>query len=405
MPSPTSTPTTRRTRREAPATVQLSETFYINRTAHEAETTLDHLGRRVLASETVLVDGQRYHTGDRALCGCESCGGNMLRDRRVSVITTNNACDTRSWCPSCASESNVWSCTNCGATVSRRVSRAYRDDDIHHERPLCRGCCPVATNSIFGRMLNYSNKEINNIPPKDGSGMLYGWEVEVHVTGGRNPNDIVAELFRRLGGGYYVTKPDGSVDNGFEIVTRPDAMHVHREEWEKFFEAVHASPLLRDSLRSHQSPRQCCGIHCHIDKSALSQMQLGKLNVWLNHPDNRSFIERIAGRGSNSYTSFKNDVKIIDGRRLKAGASPERYVALNVTQHTAEMRIFRGTLNPKLFFKNLDFVEASVVWTGMANCSAKSVTKVDAFKEFVRANRNQYYFLNMVLDEWQAEGK
>lgn len=233
--------------------------------------------------------------------------------------------------------------------------------------------------------------------------MLYGFEVETHVRNNRSVHDAITELHRLMGNGYYVTKSDGSLDNGFEIVTRPDSMKIHREKWLKVFESIDSSEFLKEHLRSWSAPRQCCGIHCHVDKSRLSQLQLGKLNVWLNHKNNRAFIEKVAGRGSNSYTSFKDDVKIIDGRRLKAGTSPERYVALNVGTNTAEMRLFRGTLHPPTFFKILDFIEASVEWTGLGNCSARAVTDVSQFATFVHKNHHRFPFLLGKMQEWGIE--
>ena len=190
----------------------------------------------------------------------------------------------------------------------------------------------------------------------------------------------------------------------------PDPRHLPAE----VAQADHAqrAPLQPDSQRrlplpgacrrvlAWDVPRQCCGIHCHIDKSQLSALELGKLLVWLNHPDNREFIIKVAGRQPNSYTSFSSNLKVVDGRRLKNGRSEARYVALNVQANTAEFRIFRGTLNPEAFGKNLDFVEASVEWTSLGSgCSLQDI-RVPAFIAFVKERRNRFPELWKHIVRW-----
>lgn len=389
-------------RRRSPAasapTVQLSsDWYYPPARIPESEAVQDHAGRWIRASEQIVRQGRVFHPHDGNLVTCNVCSHQDLPSAFTSRGIISPSGTNGRLCGPCASR--TWLCYSCHTPVTSTVNPRYTEDDEDHDRPLC-PICFRRTAEIFGRLLPYSNKDIGRVPPKDSSSMLFGWEVEVHVRNNRDIQDIIHELHRQVGGGYYVTKSDGSLINGFEIVTRPDSMETHRKEWLRIFEAIAGSELLREHLRSCDSPRQCCGIHCHIDKSMLSQLHLGKLNVWLNHPNNRSFIEKIAGRGSNSYTSFKDDVRISDGRTLKMGTSPERYVALNVGQNTAEMRIFRGTLQPKNFFKNLDFVEASVEWTGAANCSSRAVADAKEFIRYVLDQQSRFPHLIEKLCEW-----
>mgnify|MGYP000992236460 CR=1 FL=1 len=412
-PAPTPTPRIRVTRRTAAAapteqTVTLSGVFYPPHTqAPAADTVLTEGGDTILRSDCVTVSGGGiYHADDIHLGHCGRCSCSIILDNEPQVVhrpappTPGGRQATTHYCPDCRGN-HTWSCSRCDVTVSDSVPCAYSPDDDEEDDPLCPSCAAPRANSLFGCMINYSNKDIGKVPPKDPSGMLYGWEVEVHLLEGGSTQRAIEELHRLLGPGYYVTKPDGSVDNGFEIVTRPDSMAVHREEWCRFFEALKESEFLRKHLRSWESPRQCCGIHCHIDKESLSALQLGKLATWINHPNNRSFIEKVAGRGSGSYTSFSDSVRVSDGRRLKEKTNdPERYVALNVQDKTAEMRIFRGTLQPRLFFKNMDFVEASVEWTGLSSCSARHVTDVARFARYVYDRRERFIFLYNMMVEW-----
>lgn len=412
-PAPTTTPRVRVTRRTAAAapteqTVTLSGVFYPPHTqALAADTVITAGGDIILRTDFVTVSGGgMYHVEDRHLGQCGRCSCSIIPDNEPQVVlrstppTPGGRQATTRYCPDCRGI-HTWTCSRCDILVDDRIQMAYSTDDDDEGDPLCPSCAAPRANSLFGRLINYSNKDIGKVAPKDPSGMLYGWEVEVHLLEGGSTQRAIEELHRLLGPGYYVTKPDGSVENGFEIVTRPDSMAVHREEWCRFFEALKESEFLRKHLRSWDAPRQCCGIHCHIDKESLSALQLGKLAVWINHPNNRAFIEKVAGRGSGSYTSFSDSVRVSDGRRLKQKTNdPERYVALNVQDKTAEMRIFRGTLQPRLFFKNLDFVEASVEWTGLSSCSSRHVTDVAQFARYVYDRRERFPFLYNMMVEW-----
>jgi hypothetical protein len=391
-PNPTNAPL-------APVTSHgLSTQYYLPDTASVGEeivTTDD--GHRVRVQDAVRINGVLYHRHDRSLFVCSSCYSWEHVTNINSVQVGRRAAEAQQWCSSCAQERS-WECGNCHRRVSESTPRPPVGTPRAEHR--CPACTPLDNANIFGRLLNYSDRNISDVPAKDTSSILFGLEVEVHVANRHSRETAIADLHRLIGPGYYVTKPDGSVDNGFEIVTRPDSMAVHREEWVRILEAIDQTEFLKSNLRSHASPRGCCGIHCHVDKSMLGSLQLAKLNLWINHPNNRSFMEKVAGRGANSYTSFLDEVHILDGARLKSSVSPQRYVALNVGRATVEFRMFKGTLNPEAFFRNLDFIEASVEWTGLANCSLQSVKKVSDFAGFVFHNKARFPFLFDALKRW-----
>ena len=59
-------------------------------------------------------------------------------------------------------------------------------------------------------------------------------------------------------------KHDGSIDEGFEIVTHPMSLDYHKNNmpWERIFEKA-----LAMDYRSHQT--STCGLHIHVDRMAL----------------------------------------------------------------------------------------------------------------------------------------
>ena len=353
-----------------------------------------HDGHPSRAQDVMSLRGHLYHRHDPRVFICAHCyDGHLEEDSRTVIVTRNSG--RQQWCSRCASNTRVWECPSCHVLSLDNANTSTRFDGRR-----CPACTPANAPDIFGRLLNYSDRSIGSVPPKDTSSVLFGIEVEVHVTQNQSRDTAISELHRLVGPGYYVTKPDGSVANGFEIVTRPDSMDTHREEWYQIFEAIERSSFLKSYLRSCDSPRACCGIHCHVDKSMLGQLQLAKLNMFVNHPNNRAFMVKVAGRDSNSYTSFQDSVTIKDGARLKISTSPQRYVALNVCRNTVEFRMFRGTLNPKDFYRNLDFLESVVEWTGLSNSSILDTTRVQGFIDYVHRNKARFPFLLDSTMEW-----
>jgi hypothetical protein len=356
-----------------------------------ADTVVDFHGRSILHRNSVHIRSRVYHQSSPDIFQCDDCNAYELRTHRHEVFGNTHVCG--------CCEPNYQQCSSCDILVHE--DDAHEDEDGDTLCPTCHGR-HCAERPRYGVLLSYSDKTICNVKPEQPNKQLFGVEVECHVLNHESIDNAVARLHRSYGrDGYYVTKSDGSLIHGFEVVTRPDSMEVHRREWVRMFNAIAENEWLKQHLRSWAAPSRCCGIHVHIDKSSLSQMQLGKMLVFLNDENTRRFVQKVAGRGANSYTTFEDGKKVIEGKKLKYGTSPNRYVALNVGSKTAEIRIFRGTLNPESFFKNLDFVEALVEWTGLANgCSLTEAANPEAFCKFVHTNAHRWPFLNNKLLSW-----
>jgi hypothetical protein len=132
-------------------------------------------------------------------------------------------------------------------------------------------------------------------------------------------------------------------------------------------------------------------------------LQLGKIVQYMGANES-GFIEEVAGRSANSYTSFKPK-KITDGVMLgKMGQHVvgnntsyfERGEAVNLTggRGTIEFRIFRSNVSKAGFFKCIDFVQAVVDWT--RDVSIKNLNNAH-FIAFVMENRGKYPWLSKWL--------
>ena len=76
--------------------------------------------------------------------------------------------------------------------------------------------------------------------------------------------------------GFALCKHDGSLENGFEIVTAPATLSVHKDRWAKFCEKNYA-----DSLSSWNTAT--CGMHVHVGQSitnAIRHWQTISVHKW-----------------------------------------------------------------------------------------------------------------------------
>lgn len=322
----------------------------------------------------VLVDGDWYDEDE--CCRCANCDLAMLNDDALSGPDSSDA----SYCESCWGDVCT-TCDGCDETVYRDDVQVADDDSC-----LCPTCYEESEPSLI---LNYSDKSANRLRPETKDKLKFGIELEVES---KSEAEEGAQYVRGcLADDYCVFKHDGSLGSGgFEIVTRPDSIAVHKRKWDSL---LNDSPGKR--LRSWVGGR--CGMHVHVTKAALSQLQLGKMLCFLNDPANAGFVSAVAGRLPCHWC--KVSPKKISDVRLPA----ERYVALNITDRTAEFRIFRGTLLASSFYKNLEFVQALVAFCSPAARSIAEATSHATFCAWLSKKDYPNLYAFLVAKGWIRE--
>jgi hypothetical protein len=246
----------------------------------------------------------------------------------------------------------------------------------------CRSCAARSRT----RIRNYSNNYANSLIPEEDIPIKFGIELEVGTDKGTGIEQCATTMADALSdredfANYGVFKMDGSIQcGGFEVVTRPDSPAVHKRIWSKAL----AVPKVREQMSSWSN--RYCGMHIHVSRAPLSTLWIGRILVTINSPDMSSLVTAVAGRGSMNYAQRED-------KRLTSGKSRygDRYEAVNTTgQHTIEFRIFRGTLDPKGFVRNVEFVEAVLDFTRPASTSLRDIGKVESFVEFIKKSRKAY---------------
>jgi hypothetical protein len=216
-------------------------------------------------------------------------------------------------------------------------------------------------------------------------------ELEVEVADSDEYRDHVAasladHCLEVLGERRIILCDDGSLSDGFEIKTPP----MSAAELKLIAEAICSSDA-RKSLRSHNGGN--CGMHIHITRSALTQLQQGKMYEFVNSPKNAKLVKAIARRycsdlsqsnGYSNYTRIEPEARKTNVTRAwdrsckdpkkvfsKQGAvNSSRYVAVNFTYETVELRITRGTLKRETLLACIEWVAALVCFTRTGETNA-----------------------------------
>jgi len=237
------------------------------------------------------------------------------------------------------------------------------------------------------------------------TGRFMGVELEVEVRNrsgydsDERISNIVEKLNDKINDGHLGSRvwfeEDGSLTNGFEIISNPMGLDTHTEFWQW----LNDDTLIKN-LRSHDT--STCGLHIHISRDALTKMQIDKMNVFINHPDNSELIRRISRRYATSYARI--DQKVL-GKAHNPAHSDARYEAFNLTnRHTVELRIFKGTIKYTSLMAALEFANALVNFTAPASPAG---FRLDAktFMKFLDmpAYRNETKFLRNYLEERSTE--
>jgi hypothetical protein len=214
-----------------------------------------------------------------------------------------------------------------------------------------------------------------------------GCELEYETNNRNRAQLAVGKLMH----GHALMKSDGSIRNGFEIVTCPATLDIHLDIFKKFYDNIPPDLKIEKNV----------GMHVHISRKPLSQLTLGKMTEFLNRPENKLFIAFIAGRTDNQYARMDSGRNVTYAWRNKNGG--DRYNALNLNnQNTVEVRLFATPMNYKEFASRLQFVQALVDYCmpAQSNESLKKQTHYEAFMGWLSNHKRMFPELSYHLKEF-----
>lgn len=237
----------------------------------------------------------------------------------------------------------------------------YRDTYIHDDDE------DDEDNGIIGEY-HSSSENLGHIPSshdKHKNPIYLGLELEMETTDGADrytkAEQLLNAIGRRNGDQYCLLENDGSLDDGFEMVTGYTGLDTHADQLQFFKQPF-------KGMRSHDT--RTCGLHIHICKKGMTMSHASKLILFINESSNQRLVKAIARRENPDYAKIKNkradyrwlkNAKNYDGiRRQLMELNEDRYEALNFKNpNTVEFRMFKGTLKYETIMACLEFTYAS----------------------------------------------
>lgn len=304
---------------------------------------------------------------------CDHCGQTLTEDEGTLVgmdilcdeciddyCITCDHCGETIWTEDSVTDGEINLCRECFNDHYRRCESCdhiIHDDDIcwHNDLPYCCNCYDEICEDE--EIEDYSYKPDPIFYGKDDR--YFGVELEVDCGGNDNENARTLKNLANCSGEHIYIKSDGSIDDGFEIVSHPMTLdyHINNMDWESVLhEAVNMG------YRSHQT--STCGLHIHVNRNAFGANQaeqeevISKILFFIEKHWNELFrfsrrSEYNMNRWSARYGYEKSGKEILQ----KAKGMDNRYVALNLRNyHTIEFRLFRGTLKLNTFIATLQLV-------------------------------------------------
>lgn len=300
--------------------------------------------------QLIEFDGELYCSDclARETIICIRCGERIWNDDNAGDCGT----------PLCLSCYNDYytSCTRCGRLLHR--------DDANYEgeyedEPYCSDC-----HSQFFSDQIISDYYYKPSPIFYGNGnRFFGVELEVDDAGEcEDSAEAVIDIANSGGKTHIYCKHDGSLDDGFEIVTHPMTLdyHCNSMPWERILNELRSMGYL-----SHKA--NTCGLHIHVNRNALGSTQAEQdaciariLYFFEKHWEELLKFSRRTeyqlSRWAARYGYKDQPKELLD--HAKKGTGNGRYVCINLQNtDTIEFRIFRGTLKYNTLIATLQLVD------------------------------------------------
>lgn len=279
---------------------------------------------------------------------CECCGDRVMAD--------DAQCDDDyTLCQDCY-DNHYTTCTCCERIISNDDAYYLDDDDDY---PYCYSCYVNEQRHI--KIHDYSYKPEPIFHGNDNR--FFGVELEIDDGGcdSDNAEEILLIANNEYEDRLYIKK-DGSIDDGFELVSQPMTLEYHKNSmpWKEIMNESISMGYLSHNVAT-------CGLHCHVNRTAFGSTVEEQEDViarilyfvelhWTELLKlSRRTVSQMARWASRYEVSRTNPKDMIEDIKKD---NYNRYRCVNITNSsTVEFRMFRGTLRYNTFIATLELVD------------------------------------------------
>lgn len=230
------------------------------------------------------------------------------------------------------------------------------DDEDKRLCPTCRKREFITPYHSFSPKITFHKLDNEN------DNLFFG--VELEVDDGGEVNENARDVMRILNENSRFTycSHDGSLDDGFEIITQPATIEYHKSLEKTYRKAF--KHLLKKGYRSHDT--STCGIHVHFSRDYYAENEEDNIAKLLYLVE--KFWDEIVVFSRRDYRTLERYAKKIDADANefirvwnKKDHHSGHYYAVNISNpNTIELRMFKGTLNYDTYIAIIEFVNSIV---------------------------------------------
>lgn len=333
--------------------------------------------------ETVCTDCNMDHFFE-----CDGCNGRARNDEAIVATDLSRPWRDRyvNICQRCA-ENDWWACDSCGEVFHHEDMRSTDYGDAY--------CEPCYDENEGGEEVHdYSYRPAPLFTKLNDEDTLLYLGIELEVEGGRGAPVVLAGDT-----GLLYCKHDGSLDDGFEVVSHP----LSYGYWKTSGLIEETTATLRE-YGATSFNTSTCGMHIHMSRAAFTSAHMWKFIQFMYR--NASPVQVVAQRKDSSWAEFigthRADYRKAAAKDAKGGV---RYTAINMlNEHTIELRFFKGTLKPQAVKRNIEFAHAVYAYTKQLTYRAIREADGLTFVAFLTWLGKQDDYENLqefVADKWE----
>lgn len=270
---------------------------------------------------------------------CFLCGKNKDKEK---IELTNRMIV----CNSCFSALHGFRCNSCGGY--------YLGDEYNVNLSVCMYCVKGMKDEEDDRRIHIHNYYFKPYPvfhkiDKE-EDLFLG--IELEIGGNREANNVNSFASKFENDFFYIKKDRSIPKYGCEIVSYPATLDYHKSEKSKWREIL----LGAESFGFKSYDIDNCGIHVHINKNFFSNIEIAKLDCFVNNY--HELFTKFARRTS-KYSTYLSKPFYLYGSPINVN----RHCAINLcNEHTIEFRIFKGTLKYDSFMSILELVHCVAIF-------------------------------------------
>lgn len=274
-------------------------------------------------------------------------------------------------------------CEDCGEVYHTDYACWCESDDMYY----CEDCIDNHQSEYISEYHDhdYDEFKMTDEDEKNDNKLFFGIELEIEANH-RNNHDNLAEAILNLTDDF-VFEQDGSLNNGFEIISMPFSRNYMKETLSDDLYA-----MLQTINKHDYEGKNTCGLHFHVSYEAIRSIP-NLLKIVEFYKEELTILSRREESSLNRWSPFytKNfDKEEITNEMIEEIVDDyqSRYHAINLdNNYTVEFRIFKSTTDYKTLMATWELVNNIVAYANDYDVELKAMP---SFEEIATYQENNY---------------